>query len=162
MKPTAARFLTSLTPQFLSTLILLALCTQYSALPLSSSGPSPAKWSDCGQGATTLTVKDVKVTPDPVVTGANFSLVLTCEGDDKISSGTFVTTVYLAGIQVHKQTDDICTHIKCPANAGAIEISQTTYMPKITPPGWYDVKVGGVQQDELPSICADIHFSVVI
>ncbi|EKX33931.1 hypothetical protein GUITHDRAFT_155891 [Guillardia theta CCMP2712] len=126
-----------------------------------SSAVAPSSWSDCGGGATSLSVNNVKVSPDPVVAGKNFTLSLDCSTSDQVSDGTFVIQVYLAGIMVHKQTNGICEEHSCPFGPGPVNLVSTTNMPIITPHGRYDVKVTGSLPDGLPAICADIQFSVV-
>mmetsp|Transcript_27406 Transcript_27406/g.62120 ORF Transcript_27406/g.62120 Transcript_27406/m.62120 type:complete len:158 (-) Transcript_27406:314-787(-) len=128
----------------------------------SADAPSPSSWSDCGGGATSLTVNNVKVLPDPVVAGKNFTLSLDCSTSDQVSDGTFIIQVYLAGImvseahrpallfhtlQVHKQTNGICEEHACPFGPGPVNLVSNTNMPIITPRGRYDVKVTGLLPD---------------
>mmetsp|Transcript_27407 Transcript_27407/g.62125 ORF Transcript_27407/g.62125 Transcript_27407/m.62125 type:complete len:143 (-) Transcript_27407:314-742(-) len=113
----------------------------------SADAPSPSSWSDCGGGATSLTVNNVKVLPDPVVAGKNFTLSLDCSTSDQVSDGTFIIQVYLAGIMVHKQTNGICEEHACPFGPGPVNLVSNTNMPIITPRGRYDVKVTGLLPD---------------
>ncbi|KAJ1478276.1 ML domain-containing protein [Baffinella frigidus] len=150
--------------------VLLALAAvllaaqEASTIPVGPQGgiaaPAPPEWTDCGGGATTLTVKSVDVSPSIVPPGKNFTLTITCESADQITGGSFITQVYLLGVPVYKETDNLCNKHPCPISEGAMTLVTTTLMPSITPKGRYDIKVTGMGDDELPVICADIHFSV--
>eukprot|EP00287_Rhodomonas_sp_CCMP768_P013378 CAMPEP_0196717186 /NCGR_PEP_ID=MMETSP1091-20130531/607_1 /TAXON_ID=302021 /ORGANISM="Rhodomonas sp., Strain CCMP768" /LENGTH=154 /DNA_ID=CAMNT_0042057439 /DNA_START=16 /DNA_END=480 /DNA_ORIENTATION=+ len=142
-------------------LLLLAIIDISSAVPLTTLS-SPSTWSDCGGGATTLEVTNVIVSPDPVKSGQNFTLAVECTSAGSITTGDLTSKVYLAGIKVHTETDPLCEKTTCPISAGPAKIKTTSFMPSVTPPGWYEVRLSGADQDELPAICADIHFSVVI
>ena len=146
-------------PLLAAMLLLHAGCCGIHAVPLHAA--KPLEWSDCGGGATVLTVNGVALGPDPVRAGGNFTLSLDCTSVDSIRAGTFVTEVFLAGVPVHKETDDLCSKAVCPVAVGKTVIKTVTFMPGITPRGRYRIQLTGFLPDGLPDICAEIFFDVV-
>eukprot|EP00292_Cryptomonas_paramecium_P019053 CAMPEP_0113662110 /NCGR_PEP_ID=MMETSP0038_2-20120614/380_1 /TAXON_ID=2898 /ORGANISM="Cryptomonas paramecium" /LENGTH=121 /DNA_ID=CAMNT_0000576941 /DNA_START=126 /DNA_END=488 /DNA_ORIENTATION=+ /assembly_acc=CAM_ASM_000170 len=108
-----------------------------------------------------MSLTNVTVSPRPVKAGKNFSLNLDLENSVELDSGTFVTQVFLAGVQVHSESDPLCTIRSCPIPTGSVRLGTTTFMPLITPPGLYQVKITGVDDEGLPILCADVHFTVI-
>mmetsp|Transcript_21845 Transcript_21845/g.42428 ORF Transcript_21845/g.42428 Transcript_21845/m.42428 type:complete len:170 (+) Transcript_21845:365-874(+) len=117
-------------------------------------------WADCGQGATELSLWNVTMSPFPVQVGKDFTLTLDTTNDNVITGGTFKTDVYLVGVPVYSETDDLCSKHTCPLNVGNVTLGITTYLPGVTPPGWYSLTIRGTDQDGLPSLCADIKFTI--
>mmetsp|Transcript_9185 Transcript_9185/g.24089 ORF Transcript_9185/g.24089 Transcript_9185/m.24089 type:complete len:171 (-) Transcript_9185:105-617(-) len=118
-------------------------------------------WSDCGQGATELSLRNVTMSPFPVQVGKDFTLTLDTVNDNAvITGGAFKTEVYLVGVPVYSETDDLCSKHECPLAMGNVTLGITTFLPNTTPPGWYSLTIRGTDQDGLPTLCADIKFTI--
>lgn len=118
-------------------------------------------WADCGNGATELLVKNVTMSPFPVQVGKDFTLNIDTVNDNSVlTSGSIKSEVYLVGVPVYSETDDLCSKHACPVEVGPVHLGITTFLPNTTPPGWYTLTIRGVDQDGLPSLCADIKFTI--
>ena len=58
--------------------------------------------------------------------------------------------MFLAGVPVHKETDDLCSKAVCPVAVGKTVIKTVTFMPGITPRGRYRIQLTGLLPDGLP------------
>jgi len=118
-------------------------------------------WADCGEGATELSLWNVTMSPFPVQVGKDFTLTLDTTNENAvITGGSFKTEVYLVGVPVYSETDDLCSKHECPLATGNVTLGITTFLPSTTPPGWYSLTIRGTDQDGLPSLCADIKFTI--
>jgi len=118
-------------------------------------------WADCGQGATELSLWNVTMSPFPVQVGKDFTLTLDTTNENAvITGGSFQTQVFLVGVPVYSETDDLCSKHECPLAVGNVTLGITTFLPNTTPPGWYSLTIHGTDQDGLPSLCADIKFTI--
>lgn len=118
-------------------------------------------WSDCGQGNTEASLNKVTVTPEPVKAGQDFTLVFDADiAVSTVQSATFKTQVYLMGVPVYSQTDNLCDLNPCPMSKGRSTVKFTTLLPSMAPPGWYSLHIEGVDQDGAAAMCADIAFTI--
>mmetsp|Transcript_20984 Transcript_20984/g.51547 ORF Transcript_20984/g.51547 Transcript_20984/m.51547 type:complete len:163 (-) Transcript_20984:1035-1523(-) len=146
--------------------LCVALLASSAAVPIKQPSVAPGRqygdsWADCGKGDTELLLRNVTVTPEPVKAGKDFTLTFDVENvESVIEKATFYTQVYLIGVPIYSEIDNLCDKHPCPLEKGRTTVQITTLLPSQAPPGWYSLHINGLDQDGAPTLCADIRFTL--
>lgn len=107
-----------------------------------------------------VTIRDVKVSPDPVVRGGDATFEIPAVASETINGGTVTVQVYYLGVPVHTEKDDLCIRTSCPVAPGDFAINNSEGLPDFTPTGAYrlDMRI----QDENGGLltCLKINFRI--
>ncbi|CAG9987734.1 unnamed protein product [Clonostachys byssicola] len=129
-------------------------------------GESPAEFCDVDRDGDLVKVQLLSTDPNPVKAGKQVSVKATLDVKQKITSGSYVKVVIKYGlIQLISTTADLCEQvsnagIKCPVEAGKHQISFQADMPRVIPPGTYNVLADAYGDDDehLTCMSATVNF----
>jgi len=141
--------------------ILLAVLLVASLASLAIAA-KPSDWHLCDKHANyAVVVKNVTISPDPVVSGEDATFIVPAYTEKEITAGEVVVTVSFHGVPVHVERDDICNKAECPIAPGDFVLKNTEVLPGFTPPGSYKIKLQFLSPDDEQLACANIDFSIV-
>lgn len=133
-----------------------------------------ASAKDCGGGTTDVVFDSVKVSPSSPKRGVPITVEATGTLTKPVSSGTYNLHVKLGSSEIYKHKGPICGDstaelplglgsiilhgLPCPANPGPVTFSAEVTLPKIAPPGEYDIAVSGSdnEADGSSALCLDV------
>jgi hypothetical protein len=104
----------------------------------------------------------VKISPDPVVSGAAATFKIFGSTGEDISGGKVVIRVLYVGIPVHTETHDLCDETACPVAPGSFVLSHSQTLPSITPPGTYTLKMTINDKNGGRLTCISFKFKITV
>ncbi|KDO48963.1 hypothetical protein CISIN_1g031870mg [Citrus sinensis] len=107
-----------------------------------------------------LKVQQIKIIPDPVVTGKPAIFNISAVTDRSVSGGKVMIEVRYFGIRVHSETHDICEEVSCPIEAGNFVLSHAETLPGYTPPGVYTLKMKMIGKNGYQLTCFSFKFKI--
>lgn len=133
-------------------------------LALSPSAPFAAAYSTWKPCSSTedykVAVKDVKVTPDPVVRGGDATFEIPAVTSETITGGTVTIQVFYLGVPVHTEKDDLCAKTSCPISPGEFSLKNSEGLPEFTPTGSYRLDMRVHDEDGHVLTCLKINFRI--
>lgn len=107
-----------------------------------------------------FTITSVSLKPDRITRGTTAFFSIGAEFDSQgktVESGSIDMSVYLHGIQVFSEQDDVCEKAHCPlvGDGSEFQINYARDFPIYTPPGRYRLKLDGHDL-----FCIDMYFTV--
>ncbi|KAH8954135.1 hypothetical protein BDL97_08G064300 [Sphagnum fallax] len=143
---------------------LILLCVEL--LSLTSGGlavaVTPSNWELCDKSAKyDVEVKNITIEPYPAVSGEDVTFIVPAIANQEITTAFVVVTVSFHGIPVHVERNDICSKLKCPIGPGSFTLENTEPLPRITPPGSYNIKLQFLDGDDSILACAEVKFTIV-
>jgi len=117
-------------------------------------------WQLCPDKEYAFTISSVSLKPDRIARGttAFFSIGAEFKSEGKtVESGSIDMSVYLHGVQVFSEQDDVCEKAHCPliGDGSEFQINYSRDFPIYTPPGRYRLKLDGHDL-----FCIDMYFTV--
>jgi len=108
---------------------------------------------------------NVTVTSDvyPFVRGKALNLSVGGELSRAITGGSLYIEAKWNGIAAVKTTTNLCTYsrtFKCPIGPGKAYLTVEHTISFLSPPGKYDVKLQGTDQDNKPVVCVTVSFKL--
>ncbi|XP_024531876.1 putative phosphatidylglycerol/phosphatidylinositol transfer protein DDB_G0282179 [Selaginella moellendorffii] len=140
--------------KFFQSLLLLAVLS-FSVVSASSS------WTPCDHRPRGITLQDVKVVPDPAITGEDVEFQVTGSSSARLASGKLAITVYFHGIFVRREIYDLCQKTSCPVEAGNFVLKSSQNLPSVTPSGAYRLKLEMLDPKNKLLACAMVNFDIV-
>jgi len=134
---------------------------------LSTPVPGENPLNYCGDtGDDILTIENVTLEPNPPLPGQTLHIKATGFLKERIEAGAYVHVEVKYGyIKLVNQNIDLCenadqVNLKCPVEAGKLELSKDVDLPKAIPPGKYHVIADVYNADDTPITCltADVFF----
>ncbi|XP_021892667.1 putative phosphatidylglycerol/phosphatidylinositol transfer protein DDB_G0282107 [Carica papaya] len=106
-------------------------------------------------------VKDVVISPNPVVRGKPATFKILGSTGESISGGKLLIDVKYFGVHIHQETHDFCEETSCPVS-GNFELSHSQSLPAFTPPGSYTLTMimSDKNGDELTCISFDFKIRI--
>eukprot|EP00271_Cylindrocystis_brebissonii_P020513 TRINITY_DN6817_c0_g1_i1.p1 TRINITY_DN6817_c0_g1~~TRINITY_DN6817_c0_g1_i1.p1 ORF type:complete len:219 (+),score=43.04 TRINITY_DN6817_c0_g1_i1:221-877(+) len=119
-------------------------------------------YEDCGISGGLVDVADVKMTPDPAVSGGQMTFTIPATSTVSITGGNVLVLVMYRGIPVHVERDPLCGKTKCPVAPGEKFIFENSQpLPTVTPAGSYVVRMSAFNQDNKLLFCEKVSFDIV-
>ncbi|KAI5071536.1 hypothetical protein GOP47_0013787 [Adiantum capillus-veneris] len=107
-----------------------------------------------------VTVKDVKVNPDPVIRGGDATFEIPAVARETIKGGTVTVQVYYLGIQVHEEKEDLCVRTSCPISPGDFSLINSEGLPSYAPTGSYRLEMRIQNESGDLLTCLRINFQI--
>ncbi|ESR37305.1 hypothetical protein CICLE_v10029501mg [Citrus x clementina] len=107
-----------------------------------------------------VTIQQVKIIPDPVVTGKPATFNISAVTGQAVYGGKVVINVAYFGVPVHQETRDVCEEVSCPIAAGDFVLSHTQTLPSFTPPGSYTLKMTMEDKNNEELTCFSFNFKI--
>eukprot|EP00246_Nothoceros_aenigmaticus_P006380 TRINITY_DN19228_c0_g1_i1.p1 TRINITY_DN19228_c0_g1~~TRINITY_DN19228_c0_g1_i1.p1 ORF type:complete len:171 (+),score=28.08 TRINITY_DN19228_c0_g1_i1:103-615(+) len=145
----------------MASVVLAALQLMLLAIAVGAPKTLASSWSMCDSKTYPVTVKNVSVAPDPVISGSEANFWIPATADREIQGGTVRITVYFHNIPVHTEKDDICSKTTCPIKPGEFALQNSEVLPEITPPGSYKLRLKILDQSKEVLACANVNFEIV-
>ncbi|XP_062172235.1 uncharacterized protein LOC133877826 [Alnus glutinosa] len=112
------------------------------------------------KGNYAVKVRDVEISPYPVVSGKAATFNISASTDQAIDGGKVVIEVSYFGLHVHTEKIELSDETSCPIAAGNFVLSHTQTLPGYTPPGSYTLKM--TMENDNNQVLACISFSFKI
>eukprot|EP00250_Pteridium_aquilinum_P023099 c26197_g1_i1 orf=114-569(+) len=120
-----------------------------------------SSWKPCGPSEDyQVTVKDVKVNPDPVTRGGNATFEIPAIASETITGGTITVQVYYLGVPVHAEEEDLCVRTSCPILPGEFSLNNSEGLPSYAPTGSYRLDMRIVNEAGDLLTCLKINFRI--
>lgn len=148
---------------------------QLQAIPLVEEAQvqaTPAKVTDCGDSSYHGKIVNYTISPNPPKKGGETSITGSGTVDEAITAGSADLTVTSHGVQVLKETIDICEDktvtlplgmgkivyhsIGCPTTAGAVTVAMELTMSSFAPSGEVIAELKAVDQNKENLLCAKV------
>ncbi|KAK4705566.1 ganglioside GM2 activator, partial [Phenoliferia sp. Uapishka_3] len=127
-------------------------------------------WYDCGEPTDALTIKSLKLSPDPPKPGHNLTIYATGSANKLISDGTYADVVVKLGlIKLLTKRFDVCEELaganatlQCPITPDEYEIVQTVELPVEIPRAKFVVDAKVFTQNDEPAACVNLMINFLV
>ncbi|KAL8287453.1 hypothetical protein RQP46_003311 [Phenoliferia psychrophenolica] len=121
-------------------------------------------WYDCGEPTDALTIKSLKLSPDPPKPGHNLTIYATGTANSLIAEGAYADVVVKLGlIKLLTKRFDVCEELaganatlQCPITPDDYAIVQTVELPIEIPRAKFVVDAKVFTQDDEPAACINL------
>ncbi|KAK1310813.1 hypothetical protein QJS10_CPA08g00041 [Acorus calamus] len=137
---------------------LLPILIAASLLVLPSTLATDIKYCDNSDYA--VKVKDVDISPNPVVSGKVAKFRIAASTEEAITGGNLKIGVSYYGVPIHSENHDLCKETSCPVTSGDFVLSHEQTLPGFTPPGPYTLKMRLYAKDGSQLTCITFDFKI--
>ena len=140
-------------------------------------GAKPMTWKDCTGKDALVVIKDVTLTPNPMVRGQNTTVVGKGLVKKTVEVGaTWKMVSSLNRLPVLEKKGDLCSNgvvdlpfhvgavyvkgVDCPFPAGDITLVEKAYLGSTPPPGDYGVKLTATNPDGTEIVCFQVDIPI--
>ena len=121
-------------------------------------------WSNCGKQGDHVTIKTIKIVPDPPQIGQNVTVFGSGLLDETVTDGQVFVSLYFGPILLVNNTYDLCKLIAqyrhCPLSKGPITFGVSQPIPSEAPSGAYTGNIVAVDQNGQEMFCIALSFTL--
>eukprot|EP00744_Colponema_vietnamica_P024304 GILI01035443.1.p2 GENE.GILI01035443.1~~GILI01035443.1.p2 ORF type:complete len:143 (+),score=36.02 GILI01035443.1:90-518(+) len=118
----------------------------------------------CSQAGDYGQIQNVSLAPNPPVKGQQVSINLSVKPTQQITGGTVDISVKYAGIKLHDEKQDLCSHMSgasCPVAPGTtFAFAYSVSIPSFAPGGNYAVTLTTTDSNGAEVDCVELDFTL--